>query len=113
MRAAQPLPTKRSRRIQRCLAMNQVSLQRVLYRSSHFAALCRALTSNTTMRAPCLAALAVLAAAASPAGVAAQTTPRPSVAIERATAAPRLEDYASGASTAPGAGTRVTGFLQR
>lgn len=43
---------------------------------------------------------------------AAQTTPRPSVAIERAAAPPRLEDY-TGGEPPSSAGARVTGLLQR
>lgn len=66
--------------------------------------------SNTSMRAFHLAAVAAFWAALGGAANAQTTTPRPSIAIERAQTPPRLEDYVNGEN---GRGTRVTGFLQR
>lgn len=58
-----------------------------------------------------LVVLAVLAA-----GIGAEAgaqTARPAITIARVDAPPRLEDFAGGEAPAEGAGTRVTGFLQR
>src|SRR5688500_8341110 len=68
------------------------------------------------MRVLHAATLLALVSVMSPSDALAQPPPRPSIAIERVDAPPRIEDYLGGEEPpAPvkGRGTRVTGFLQR